>query len=43
MCIGVDRPLKMALVDVQLKISKDSKWRKDKLGLLLIHKVKNDK
>jgi hypothetical protein len=39
-CLGVGRPSKTPLVDVEPKRGEDSRWRKAKLGLLLIHKVK---
>jgi hypothetical protein len=39
-CLGVDRPPKAPLVDVEPKRCEDSRWRKPKLGLLLMHKVK---
>jgi hypothetical protein len=39
-CLGIGRPLKTPLVDVEPKRGEDSRWRKAKLGLLLMHKVK---
>jgi hypothetical protein len=41
--LGVGRPPKTSLVDVEPKRDEYSRWRKAKLGLLLMHKVKNDK
>jgi hypothetical protein len=38
--LGVGRPPKTSLVDVEPKRGKDSRYKKAKLGLLLIHKVK---
>jgi hypothetical protein len=42
MCLDVGRPLKMSLVDVEPKRCEDSRYRKAKLGLLLIYKVKRE-
>jgi hypothetical protein len=39
-CLSVGRPSKTPLVDVEPKRREHSRWRKDKLGLLLMHKVK---
>jgi hypothetical protein len=39
-CLSLDRPSKTPLVDVETKRGEDSRWRKAKLGLLLIHNVK---
>jgi hypothetical protein len=39
-CLGVGRPPKTYLVEVETKRCEDSRWRKAKLGLLLMHKVK---
>lgn len=38
--LGVDRPPKMPLVDVELKRSEDLTQREAKLELLIMHKVK---
>jgi hypothetical protein len=38
--LDVDRPHKTTLVDIKPKRDEDSSYRKVKLGLLLIHKVK---
>jgi hypothetical protein len=35
-CLSVGRPSKTPLVDVEPKRGEHSRWRKDKLGLLLI-------
>jgi hypothetical protein len=39
-CLGVTKPSKTPVVDVEAKRGRDSRWKKDKLGLLLMHKVK---
>jgi hypothetical protein len=39
-CLGVGRPPKTSLVDVEPKRGEDLRYRGAKLELLLIHKVK---
>jgi hypothetical protein len=39
-CLSVDMPPKMPLVDVEPNSVEVSRWKKAKLGLLLIHQVK---
>jgi hypothetical protein len=39
-CLDVIRPPKTSLANIEPKRGKDSRWKKAKLGLLLMHKVK---
>lgn len=43
LCLGIGMPPNTPLVDVEPTRGEDSRWEKDKLGLLLIYKVKKDK
>jgi hypothetical protein len=39
-CLGVGRPHKTPLVDTEPKRGEDLRYKKAKLGLLLMHKIK---
>jgi hypothetical protein len=39
-CLSVDRPPKTPLVNIEPNSVEVSRWRKAKLGLLLMHQVK---
>jgi hypothetical protein len=39
-CLGISRPPKMHLVDIEPKRDEDLRWREAKLELHLMHKVK---